>query len=51
MIKQSRAGKRAGLRGAALDAIGIAPAVVAAALKIFGSVIGFFKNLKLKKFL
>ncbi len=49
MIKKSRAGKRAGLRGSALDAIGIAPAVVAAALKIFGSVVGFFKKLKLKR--
>ncbi len=49
MIKQSRAGKRAGLRGSALEAIGVAPAVVAAALKIFGSVVGFFKQLKLKK--
>ncbi|PLX08373.1 MAG: hypothetical protein C0596_07295 [Marinilabiliales bacterium] len=49
MIKKSRAGKRAGLSGSALEAIGVAPAVVAAALKIFGSVIGFVKKLKLKR--
>ena len=49
MIKKSRAGKRAGLSGSALEAIGVVPAVVAAALKIFGSVIGFVKKLKLKR--
>lgn len=49
MIKTSKAGKRTGLRGTTLEAIGIAPAIVAAALKIFGSVIGFFKKLKLKR--
>jgi predicted transglutaminase-like cysteine proteinase len=49
MIKSSKAGKRAGLSGTTLEAIGIAPAIVAAALKIFGSVIGFFKKLKLKR--
>ncbi|MDD2636399.1 MAG: transglutaminase-like domain-containing protein [Bacteroidales bacterium] len=50
MIKSSKAGKKVGLRGTTvLEAIGIAPAIVAAALKIFGSVIGFFKNLKLKR--
>lgn len=46
MIVGSKAGKRAGLKGVDL---GIATAVISAVTKVFGAVIKFFKNLKLKK--
>ena len=45
MIKNSKGAKKAGLKGE----LGIAPAVIAAVTKVFGTVISFFKKLKLKK--
>ena len=55
MIMNSRGAKVIGLKGfdgiegTDLGELGIAPAVIAAVVKVFGAVIGFFKKLKLKK--
>ena len=60
MIMNSKGARQLGLRGTEIASLGeiggedsigelaIAPAVIAAAAKVFGSVIKFFKNLKLK---
>jgi len=46
MITKSKAGRRAGLKGVDL---GVVTAVISAVTKVFGAVIKFFKNMKLKK--
>ena len=52
MILHGRGAKAIGLNGFGgvdLGELGIAPAIIAAASKVFGMVLGFFKKLKLKK--
>jgi len=50
MIMKSKGAKQLGLHG--IDELGelaFAPAIIAAATKVFGAIIGYFKKLKLKK--
>jgi hypothetical protein len=45
IIIKGRGGRKSGLRGE----LGVAPAVISAAMQVFGVVVEFFKQLKLKK--